>query len=77
MYARVTLVKSDPAKLAAAIREGAPQHTIIASGAHWSDDDDLVFLEPLRDPNVIYAFHFYESHIFTQPPRRCDSAQWQ
>ncbi len=53
------------AKLAAAIREGAPQHTIIAAGARWSDDDDLVFLEPLRDPNVIYNFHFYEPHIFT------------
>jgi endoglucanase len=53
------------AKLATAIREGAPQHTIIATGAHWSDDDDLIFLEPLRDPNIIYAFHFYESHIFT------------
>jgi endoglucanase len=52
-------------KLAAAIREGAPQHTIIATGAHWSDEGDLVFLEPLRDPNVIYAFHFYEPHIFT------------
>ncbi|MGA7218994.1 MAG: glycoside hydrolase family 5 protein [Candidatus Sulfotelmatobacter sp.] len=53
------------AKLAAAIREGAPQHTIIASGARWSDDDDLVFLDPLRDGNVIYNFHFYEPHIFT------------
>ena len=53
------------AKLATAIREGAPQHTIIATGAHWSDDDDLIFLEPLRDPNVIYTFHFYEPHIFT------------
>ena len=53
------------AKLAAAIREGAPQHTIIAAGARWSDDDDLLFLEPLRDPNVIYNFHFYEPHIFT------------
>jgi endoglucanase len=52
-------------KLAAAIREGAPQHTIIAAGARWSDDDDLVFIEPLRDPNVIYNFHFYEPHIFT------------
>jgi endoglucanase len=52
-------------KLAAAIRQGAPRHTIIATGAHWSDDDDLVFLEPLRDPNVIYTFHFYEPHIFT------------
>jgi len=53
------------AKLAAAIREGAPQHTIIAAGAQWSADDQLLFLEPLRDPNVIYNFHFYEPHIFT------------
>jgi len=53
------------AKLATAIREGAPQHTMIAAGARWSDDDDLVFIEPLRDPNVIYNFHFYEPHIFT------------
>lgn len=53
------------AKLATAIREGAPGNTIIATGAHWSNDDDLVFLEPLRDANVIYAFHFYESHLFT------------
>ena len=52
-------------KLADAIREGAPQHTIIATGAHWSDDDDLVFLEPLRDNNTIYAFHFYQPQIFT------------
>jgi endoglucanase len=52
-------------KAAAAIREGAPRHTIIAAGARWSDDDDLVFQEPLRDPNVIYNFHFYDPHIFT------------
>ncbi|MBI3478453.1 MAG: glycoside hydrolase family 5 protein [Acidobacteria bacterium] len=52
-------------KLASAIREGAPKHTIIAAGARWSDDDDLLFQEPLRDPNVIYNFHFYEPHIFT------------
>jgi len=52
-------------KVAAAIRAGAPQHTIIAAGARWSDDDDLLFQEPLRDPNVIYNFHFYEPHIFT------------
>jgi endoglucanase len=53
------------AKLAAAIREGAPRLTMIAAGARWSDNDDLVFVEPLRDPNVIYNFHFYEPHIFT------------
>ena len=53
------------AKLAAAIREGAPGHTMIATGARWSNDDELVFLQLLRDPNVIYNFHFYEPHIFT------------
>jgi aryl-phospho-beta-D-glucosidase BglC (GH1 family) len=52
-------------KLAAAIRDGAPKHTIIAAGARWSDDDELVFIEPLRDSNVIYNFHFYDPHIFT------------
>lgn len=64
------------AKLAAAIREGAPQHTIIATGAHWSDDDDLVFLEPLRDANVIYAFHFYESHLFTHQGATWSANYW-
>ena len=64
------------AKLAVAIREGAPQHTIIATGAHWSDDDDLVFLQPLRDANVIYAFHFYESHIFTHQGATWSSNYW-
>jgi aryl-phospho-beta-D-glucosidase BglC (GH1 family) len=53
------------AKLAAAIRQSAPRHTIIAAGGRWSSDDELVFLEPLRDSNVIYNFHFYEPHIFT------------
>jgi endoglucanase len=64
------------AKLAAAIREGAPQHTMIAAGARWSDDDDLVFIEPLRDPNVIYNFHFYEPHIFTHQGATWSSYFW-
>jgi endoglucanase len=53
------------AKLASAIREGAPQHTIIAAGAYWSSESELLFFDPLRDPNIIYNFHFYEPHIFT------------
>lgn len=52
-------------RLAAAIREGAPNHTIIAAGANWSSSNELLFLEPLHDPNVIYNFHFYDPHIFT------------
>jgi endoglucanase len=63
-------------KIAAAIREAAPQHTIIAAGARWSDNDDLVFLEPLRDPNVIYNFHFYEPHIFTHQGAAWGTYYW-
>jgi endoglucanase len=53
------------AHVAAAIREVAPKHTIIAAGAMWSDIWDLLALEPLADGNVIYNFHFYEPHEFT------------
>ncbi len=64
------------AKLTAAIREGAPQHTIIAAGARWSDDDELVFIEPLRDSNVIYNFHFYDPHIFTHQGATWGAYSW-
>jgi aryl-phospho-beta-D-glucosidase BglC (GH1 family) len=52
-------------KLAVAIREGAPQHTIIVAGAYWSAENELLFFDPLRDSNIIYNFHFYDPHIFT------------
>ncbi len=65
------------AKVATAIREGAPQHTIIAAGARWSNDDELVFLEPLRDANVIYNFHFYKPHIFTHQGASWGTYSWQ
>jgi aryl-phospho-beta-D-glucosidase BglC (GH1 family) len=63
-------------KLAAAIREGAPAHTIIAAGARWSDDDELVFQEPLHDSNIIYNFHFYEPHIFTHQGATWGAYYW-
>lgn len=48
-----------------AIRQAAPQNTIIAAGAHWSGLQDLLILEPLADPNIIYTFHDYEPFPFT------------
>jgi aryl-phospho-beta-D-glucosidase BglC (GH1 family) len=48
-----------------AIRQAAPQNTIIVSGAHWSGLQDLLVLEPLADPNIIYTFHDYEPFPFT------------
>jgi aryl-phospho-beta-D-glucosidase BglC (GH1 family) len=53
------------AKLAVAIREGAPQHTIIVAGAYWSSESELLFFDPLHDANIVYNFHFYDPHIFT------------
>jgi len=63
-------------KLAAAIRQGAPAHTIIAAGARWSSDDELVFQEPLHDPNIIYNFHFYEPQIFTHQGATWGAYYW-
>lgn len=53
------------ARVAAAIREGAPRHTIVATGPRWSSVDQLLLIEPVADRNVIYNFHFYEPHNFT------------
>jgi aryl-phospho-beta-D-glucosidase BglC (GH1 family) len=64
------------AKLANSIREGAPQHTIIAAGANWSDVQDLLALTPLPDPNVIYNFHFYDPHTFTHQGATWGSNYW-
>jgi aryl-phospho-beta-D-glucosidase BglC (GH1 family) len=64
-------------RLASAIRQGAPEHTMIASGAKWSNDDELVMVEPLRDPNVIYNFHFYFPHLFTHQGATWGVYYWQ
>jgi hypothetical protein len=53
------------ARVAAAIREAAPRHTIIAAGANGSGIADLLSLHPLSDGNVIYNFHFYDPTQFT------------
>ncbi|MFN7913962.1 MAG: cellulase family glycosylhydrolase [Vicinamibacterales bacterium] len=63
-------------RLAAAIREGAPRHTIIATGAQYSDEDDLLFQQPLRDPNVIYTFHFYQPFLFTHQGATWSEYYW-
>lgn len=52
-------------ELLAAIRQVAPEHTLIATSARWSGLETFVQLEPLDDPNIIYNFHFYEPFPFT------------
>ena len=53
------------AYVAQQIRRAAPQHTIIAAGAHYSGIEDLLHLEPLPLDNIIYTFHDYEPFPFT------------
>jgi endoglucanase len=53
------------ARAAEAIRDAAPQNTIIATGPNYSSIADLLTQHPLPDGNVIYNFHFYEPHEFT------------
>jgi aryl-phospho-beta-D-glucosidase BglC (GH1 family) len=53
------------ARLAAAIRRGAPQHTIITSGPNWGGIDGLKKLKLLPDANVVYSFHCYDPFTFT------------
>ncbi len=53
------------ARLAAAIRENAPQHTIVSTGPNWGGIDGLKKLKLLPDRNVVYSFHCYDPFPFT------------
>ena len=63
-------------QVAHAIRRVAPGHTILASGAHYDSVPDLLEMEPLRDANVIYTFHFYEPYAFTHQGAPWGSTEW-
>ncbi len=52
-------------KVVKAIRQAAPEHTIIVGGADWNSIDGLKLLKPLDDPNLVYNFHFYDPFVFT------------
>lgn len=65
------------AKLVEAIRRGAPRHTIIATGANWSSTEELLFLEPVADANVIYTFHFYDPHTYTHQGATWGADYWK
>jgi hypothetical protein len=64
------------ARVATAIREVAPHHTIIATGPNYSDIVDLLTLHPLPDGNVIYNFHFYDPHEFTHQGASWGPTYW-
>lgn len=52
-------------RLVAAIRQEAPNHTIMASGPNWGGIYGLAKLKPVADRNVVYSFHCYDPFAFT------------
>ncbi len=52
-------------RLVETIRRQAPNHTIIYGPANYQQIAALLDLQPLDDPNVVYAVHFYEPMVFT------------
>lgn len=54
------------ARVLAAIRAGAPGHTVVLSGGGWGAVETLVdFVPHVHAGDVVYTFHFYEPAIFT------------
>jgi aryl-phospho-beta-D-glucosidase BglC (GH1 family) len=64
------------ARVVEAIRGVDTDHTIVATAANYSSLPDLLQLEPLRDANVIYNFHFYEPYQFTHQGASWGSSEW-
>lgn len=70
-------VQSLMAQLVAAVRELAPQRTLVVAGPNFADAQDLLKLQPLADPNLIYSFHFYEPHNFTHQGANWGWPMWR
>ena len=68
------------ADMLAAMRKGAPRHTLIADAnlrvveQEWTQVGALEKIVPVSDPNIVYNFHFYEPVAFT---RQGETAGWE
>lgn len=58
-------------RLVKAIRQSAPQHTLIVNDADFGNIEHLRQMPLLTDKNVIYNIHFYEPLVFTH-----QGAEW-
>jgi endoglucanase len=52
-------VKPYSERVIAAIRAIDPDNLILVGSPSWSQDVDAAAADPIRDPNVAYALHFY------------------
>lgn len=65
------LWKSHVERLAPKMRQWLPLHTFVVGPSGPMRYESLADFQPLKDPNVIYAVHFYDPFIFTH-----QGAEW-
>ncbi len=53
------------AELALHLRRLAPRATLVLASNRWNGAAGFDHLEPIRDENVVYSFHFYAPMLFT------------
>lgn len=53
-------------EIVSTIRPIAPKHLIIVDAPKSASIDGLMTLKPLKDPNIEYAFQFFEPELFTR-----------
>ena len=58
------------------IRQVAPRHTLIATASSWGSLDATLAMEPLRDDDIIYTFHYYTPFWFTHQGAGWGSQNW-
>ncbi len=60
-------IKSYAVKMIDLIRARDPHALIIVPTATWSQEINIPVYDPIKRPNLIYAFHFYATlHLFNQ-----------
>ncbi len=64
-------------EILAAMRAGAPNHTLIASGGDYSGPEDLLKLLPYPDRNIIYNWHYYRPFAFTHQGASWGKDTWE
>ncbi|HVE59372.1 MAG TPA: glycoside hydrolase family 5 protein [Pyrinomonadaceae bacterium] len=48
-----------------AVRQIAPNHTLIVGFHDWNSRAALIDSKPFEDKNIIYTFHYYDPFVFT------------
>ena len=57
--------QAEAEQLAGYIRQLLPKTTLIVGPINWQRADSLPDFQPLNDPNIVYAIHFYDPMVFT------------